>query len=86
MYRVGVFFWILLGLVWLGGVISIATEMFRNSKVAKNSQKGIVSTKKKIRKIASKNASVRNKLVDNFKTQQNTSNSKLKIINNNLQC
>ena len=86
MYRIGVFFWILLGLVWLGGVISIATEMFRSSRVAKNSQRGIVNTKKRIRKFASKNASVRNKLVDNYKTQQNTSNSKLKIINNNLQC
>ena len=30
MYRVMVFFWILAGLVWLGGVISIMTEMIRN--------------------------------------------------------
>ena len=29
MYRVGVFFWILAGLVWLGGVISIITELIR---------------------------------------------------------
>ena len=29
MYRVGVFFWILGGLVWLGGVISIITELIR---------------------------------------------------------
>lgn len=28
--RVMVFFWILAGLVWLGGVISIMTEMIRN--------------------------------------------------------
>ncbi|CAG5079396.1 Oidioi.mRNA.OKI2018_I69.PAR.g9244.t1.cds [Oikopleura dioica] len=30
MYRVMVFFWILCGLVWLGGVISIMTEMIRH--------------------------------------------------------
>ena len=29
MYRVGVFFWILMGLVWLSGVISIITELLQ---------------------------------------------------------
>ena len=29
MYRVGVFFWILVGLVWLAGVMSIMTGLFR---------------------------------------------------------
>lgn len=29
MYRVGVFFWILAGLVWLAGVMSIMTGFFR---------------------------------------------------------
>ena len=29
MYRVAVFFWILLGLVWLSGVISLVTEAIK---------------------------------------------------------
>jgi len=84
MYRVGVFFWILFGLVWLGGVISIATEMFRNSKMTKKSQKGMTKTKEKLKSFIDKNSDVKSKLVDNYKASQNTS-SKLKIINNNLQ-
>ena len=29
MYRVAVFFWILIGLVWLSGVISLVTEAIK---------------------------------------------------------
>lgn len=37
MYRVGVFFWILMGLVWLSGVISIITELLQaNEKNGKD--------------------------------------------------
>lgn len=89
MYRVGVFFWILFGLVWLGGVISIATEIFRNSKesVAKNSTRGIVKKTDRLKDRLKRTlkSDVGSKLVDNYKTQQNASSSKLKIINNNLQ-
>ena len=32
LYRMAVFFWILIGLTWIGGVISMITEVFNSSK------------------------------------------------------